>query len=105
MEQRGAYSQGGKGDSIGRRRGSWKKRGCGRKREGSRKRVLWQGEGRKPEKSAAAGRGKKTGKECCGREREGSRKRVLWQGEERKPEGQEEEEYVEEDKEDKRFDK
>ncbi len=68
MEQRGAFSQGGKGDSIGRRRGNWKRAAMDRKREENRKRVLWQGE-------------------------------------ERKPEGQEEEEYVEEDKEDKRFDK
>lgn len=68
MEQRGAFSQGGKGDSIGRRRRNWKRAAMDRKREENRKRVLWQGE-------------------------------------ERKPEGQEEEEYVEEDKEDKRFDK
>lgn len=68
MEQRGAFSQGGKGNSIGRRRGNWKRAAMDRKREENRKRVLWQGE-------------------------------------ERKPEGQEEEEYVEEDKEDKRFDK
>lgn len=68
MEQRGAFSQGGKGDSIGRRRGNWKRAAMDRKREENRKRVLWQGE-------------------------------------ERKPEGQEEEEYVEEDKEDKPFDK
>ena len=84
----------------------------GRKREFHRekereleKSSYGQEKGRKPEKSAVAGRGKKTGKECCGRKREENRKRVLWQGEERKPEGQEEEEYVEEDKEDKRFDK
>ena len=68
MEQRGAFSQGGNGDSIGRRRRNWKRAAMDRKREENRKRVLWQGE-------------------------------------ERKPEGQEEEESVEEDKEDKRFDK
>ena len=82
MEQRGAFSQGGKGDSIGRRRGNWKRAAMDRKREENRKRVLWQEEGRKPEKSAVAGRGKKTGKECCGRERKGSRKdkkrRNMW---------------------------
>ena len=82
MEQRGAFSQGGKGDSIGRRRRNWKRAAMDRKREENRKRVLWQGEGRKPEKSAVAGRGKKTGKECCGRERKGSRKdkkrRNMW---------------------------
>ena len=62
MEQRGAFSQGGKGDSIGRRRGNWKRAAMDRKREENRKRVLWQEEGRKPEKSAVAGRGKEAGR-------------------------------------------